>query len=195
MFRKLLLKALRNLKPEEKKMFREILEDKEDVVDEKISETMENKGESDEMEDEKKLTEEERVEDGNPVEKVEEEVKDEEKVEKEDKAEDENLDNEKTEEIKEEVKEEPVEETADPIVQNEQPSTPNAVRVEDLITRDELTEKLQALSAKLDAVLKENEDLKNKYERKDFGNFQKKGVADPDRHANSSFEEYSKDFM
>ena len=68
---------------------------------------------------------------------------------------------------------------------------------------------MAAFEAKLDAVVKENGDLKNelskksdeltgmkdKYENKDFGNFQKQGVMAKDKSANSSFDEYSKAFM
>jgi hypothetical protein len=87
--------------------------------------------------------------------------------------------------------------------------TGNGVRVEDLVTKDLLTEKLAALDAKLEAVIKENSDLKkqladkdgelngmkDKYETKDFGNFQKQGLHEKDKHANSSFDEYAKAFM
>ena len=73
--------------------------------------------------------------------------------------------------------------------------TGNGIRLEDLVTKDDLTERLSAIEAKLDAVIKENMDLKDKYENKDFGNFQKKGMIEKDKQANTSFEEYSKNFM
>ena len=76
------------------------------------------------------------------------------------------------------------------------------VRIEDLVTKEELTERLSSLEAKFDAVLKENVDLKNKlsamedkYENKDFGNLQRKGIIGRDKDANSSFDEYAKQFM
>lgn len=78
----------------------------------------------------------------------------------------------------------------------------NGISVNDLVTKDELSERLSSLEAKFDAVLKENGDLKTKlsemeekYENKDFGNFQRKGVIEKDKDANSSFDEYSKQFM
>lgn len=101
------------------------------------------------------------------------------------------------------AKEEPTEQ-----VQETQPSG-NGIRVEDLVTKDMLAERLSALEAKFDAVVKENEDLKNalseksdelngmkdKYENKNFGNFQKQGIQEKDKYANSTFDEYSKQFM
>jgi hypothetical protein len=94
-------------------------------------------------------------------------------------------------------------------VVQETTETANAIRIEDLVTKEVLAERLAALEAKLDAVVKENEDLKtnlssksdelnnmkDKYENKDFGNFQRQGVMQKDKHANSSYEEYSKAFM
>ena len=92
---------------------------------------------------------------------------------------------------------------------NETEPQGNGVRVEDLVTKEMLAERLAALEAKFDAVVKENSDLKDKlsskseeldgmkdkYENKDFGNFQKQGVQVKDKQANSSFDEYSKQFM
>ena len=92
---------------------------------------------------------------------------------------------------------------------NETEQSGNGVRVEDLVTKDMLAERLAALEAKFDAVVKENSDLKNqlssksdelegmkeKYENKDFGNIQKQGIIEKDKYANSSFDEYSKQFM
>lgn len=85
----------------------------------------------------------------------------------------------------------------------------NGLRIEDIVTKDMLAERLSALEAKFDAVVKENADLKNelsarndelngmkdKYENKDFGNVYKQGVPTKDKYANDSFEEYSKQFM
>ena len=92
------------------------------------------------------------------------------------------------------------EDTAQEQVQETEP-TGNGVRIEDLVTKEELAERLSAMEAKFDAVLKENGDLKNKlsamedkYENKDFGNFQKQGMIEKDKQANSSFDEYVKQF-
>lgn len=76
----------------------------------------------------------------------------------------------------------------------------NGVRVEDLVTLDMLTARLEALNAKLNAVIDENKALKDKYENPDFGNHVKKGAGAADntaakKAANESFEEYSKQFM
>ena len=72
-----------------------------------------------------------------------------------------------------------------------------------------LTEALKSMEAKFDAVVKENQDLKDKlsqskqdaddlrekYENKDFGNFNKQGMIAKDKQANATFDEYSKQFM
>ena len=114
---------------------------------------------------------------------------------------------EKTEEKKdgcdenvEKTDEQTTEET--PTEVSETTETGNGVRVEDLVTKEELTERLAALEAKFDAVLKENGDLKEKlsgmeekYERKDFGTFQKQGMVGKDKDANNTFDEYAKQFM
>ena len=114
---------------------------------------------------------------------------------------------EKTEEKKdggdenvEKTDEQTTEETPNEV--SETPETGNGVRVEDLVTKEELTERLAALEAKFDAVLKENGDLKEKlsgmeekYERKDFGTFQKQGMVGKDKDANNTFDEYAKQFM
>lgn len=85
----------------------------------------------------------------------------------------------------------------------------NAVRVEDLVTKEMLKDMFAALEAKIDAVVKENGDLKNaiadkdselkgvkeRYETPDFGNAQKQGVQVKDQKANELFDEYSKQFM
>lgn len=76
----------------------------------------------------------------------------------------------------------------------------NGVRVEDLVTQEMLTARLEALNAKLNAVIDENKALKDKYENPDFGNHVKKGAGAADntaakKAANESFEEYSKQFM
>ena len=114
---------------------------------------------------------------------------------------------EKTEEKKdggdenvEKTDEQTTEETPNEV--SETAETGNGVRVEDLVTKEELTERLAALEAKFDAVLKENGDLKEKlsgmeekYERKDFGTFQKQGMVGKDKDANNTFDEYAKQFM
>lgn len=115
-------------------------------------------------------------------------------------------------------KEEPTAPTEEEAAKDEEPTEPevqtteqqgNGVRVEDLVTKELLAERLAAFEAKFNAVVKENEDLKeklsskseelngmkDKYENKDFGNFQKQGVMQKDKLANSSFDEYSKAFM
>ena len=68
----------------------------------------------------------------------------------------------------------------------------NAMRVEDIVSRDELMEKLGALSAKLDAVISENTELK-KY-KGDFGNITAKKEKSKDDVANETFESYSAKF-
>jgi hypothetical protein len=76
----------------------------------------------------------------------------------------------------------------------------NGVRIEDMVTVDMLTERLAAIDAKLNAVIDENKALKEKYENPDFGTQIKKGAGDfgnkdDKKSANQSFEEYSKQFQ
>lgn len=200
MFKKLLFKALKSLTPEEKAMVREFLEDGDvsgdenavdTVTDEENSDTIENKNEEGEKEmaenvDEKveKSVETEKETDKAENNEVEKEVSTE-KVEEKEKVADEQPN-------AEDAPAEPTQNTA--VVQDGEPMG-NGIRVDDLVTKDELCERLAALEAKYDAVIKENQDLKDKYENKDFGGFQRQGVMQKDKSANSSFDEYSKQFM
>ena len=211
MFNKLLIKALgkrfNKLSPEEKRDVREM------VNNETISETTEKqkvkKRRKKTMADEKEVKKEvetSKVEtENNEVDKDKStdvvETK-EEKVEETDKKE------EPTAPTEEETTKEEEPTSTTPQVEDTEPQG-NGIRVEDLVTKDMLIERLAAFEAKLDAVVKENGDLKNelskksdeltgmkdKYENKDFGNFQKQGVMAKDKSANSSFDEYSKAFM
>lgn len=109
----------------------------------------------------------------------------------------------------EESAETPVDKVEEPTAQVEPTQEPNGVRVADLVTKDMLADMFASLNAKLDAVVKENSDLKNKiaekdgeldgmrdkYENHDFGNNQKQGIVAKDKSANDTFEEYSKSFM
>jgi hypothetical protein len=114
----------------------------------------------------------------------------------------------KVDEAKKPDEETEKENPTEPVVENTEP-VGNGIRIEDLVTKDMLAERLSAMEAKFDAVVKENNDLKeklsakdeeltgmkDKYENKDFGNFQKQGMQIKDKEANSSFDEYSKQFM
>ena len=206
MFKELLLDALQSLSPEEKMNVRDILE-------EKISETGEKNKEEEKGE--------QNMPDKNDKTKVDTSINIDEKT-KDNKVDNGSTETSKVDEttkVDETVKtnEEPkkdgeVEKTNDktdgsePIDEAQQVQTTetagNGVRVEDLVTKEELSERLSSLEAKFDAVLKENVDLKDKlsameekYENKDFGNFQKQGMQVRDKQANSSFDEYSKAFM
>lgn len=139
-----------------------------------------------------------------------EQKKQEEKVEEQPVAEEKPVEEEQTkkEEVVEEqtAKEEPKTET--PEVQEVEP-VGNGVRVEDLVTKDELMERLSAFEAKFDALVKENtdlkdqlaksqeetNDLKDKYENKDFGNISRQGVIEKDKYANETFDNYAKQFL
>ena len=208
MFNKLLIKALKKrfnkFSPDEKQKVREM------VNNETISDTTEKQKVKKRRK--KTMADEKEVKDKVETSKVETENNEVDKgkstdvVEKDDKV-----------EKKEEKTEETTEQTDD-TTKDEEPTAPqvnetepqgNGVRVEDLVTKEMLAERLAALEAKFDAVVKENSDLKDKlsskseeldgmkdkYENKDFGNFQKQGVQVKDKQANSSFDEYSKQFM
>lgn len=209
MFKKLraFSKRFNKLSPDEKQSVREM------VNNETISDTTEKKQKSKKRR--KKMAEEEVKKE--EVEKTEEKEVDKvdtdksaEKstdVAKEEKTEETETDK-KEEETEEETTDATKEEPTDPQV-NDTPPSGNGIRVEDLVTKDMLAERLSALEAKFDAVVKENSDLKeqlsnksdelkgmqDKYENKDFGGFQKQGILDKNKYANSSFDEYSKQFM
>lgn len=209
MFNKLLIKALgkrfNKLSPEEKQNVREM------VNNETISETTEKQKVKKRR---KKIMADEKEVKTNEVEtKVETENNDVDKEKSTDVVE-----TKEEEKVEEPKKEEPNTPAEEPTAQEEQPSAPqvedtepqgNGIDINDLVTKDMLAQRLSALEAKFDAVVKENSDLKNqlsskseeldgmkdKYENKDFGNFQKQGMQVKDKSANSSFDEYSKAFM
>lgn len=217
MFKDLLLKSLQSLSPEEKDKVRKVLEDDKKVVDEEIGETgeknIEEKGENvmPDKNDKKSVntsisidekTKSNEVDKGSTettkvdeTKKVDETTKD---TNQTPNGEDENKGGNDTVDTKTDG--ENTEDTAKEQVQ-ETETAGNGVRIEDLVTKEELADRLSALEAKFDAVLKENGDLKNKlsamedkYENKDFGNFQKQGMLEKDKQANSTFDEYAKQF-
>lgn len=135
---------------------------------------------------------------------------------------------EKKEDVKEtETKTEEKEVEQEPQADKEGEGTPvveeevheaNAIKVSDLMTKDEFYARIDALNAKIDAVMKENENLKaqnaelldgktkaeemanqmkDKYENHSFGNYQKQGVVQDGKGAGAyqSFDDYSKQFM
>ena len=217
MFNKLLIKALKKrfskLSPDEKQSVRElVIETKSDTTEKKQKkvEKRRKKKMADEKEVKKEEVETSKVEtENNEVDKeksTDVEKEDDKKVEKTE------------EKVDENKKEEPTEEPSTEPTKDEEPTAPqvnetepsgNGIRVEDLVTKEMLAERLSALEAKFDAVVKENSDLKeqlsnkndelngmkDKYENKNFGNYQKQGVIEKDKYANSSFDEYSKAFM
>lgn len=206
MFKELLLDALQSLSPEEKMNVRDILEEKISATGEKNKE--EEKGEQNmaDKNDKTKVdtsinidekTKDNKVDNGSTetskvdeTTKVDETVKTNEEPKKDGEVE---KTNDKTDgsEPTDEAQQVQTTETAG-----------NGVRVEDLVTKEELSERLSSLEAKFDAVLKENVDLKDKlsameekYENKDFGNLQRQGVMEKNKEANSSFDEYARQFM
>ena len=211
MFNKLLIKALEKrfnkLSPDEKQNVREM------VNNETISETTEKKQKKVRIRRKKIMADEKEVK-TNEVEtsKVETENNEVDKDKSTDVVE-------KDEKVEEKVeKTEETTEPTEPTAKDKEPTAPqvedtepqgNGIDINDLVTKDMLAQRLSALEAKFDAVVKENSDLKNqlsskseeldgmkdKYENKDFGNFQKQGVQTKDKQANSSFDEYSKAFM
>ena len=124
---------------------------------------------------------------------------------------------EKSEENVDETKKEVVDTSKDETTSDVEPTAQvqetepqgNGVDINDLVTKDMLSQALSSMEAKFNAVVKENQDLKDKltqsqkdtedlrekYENKDLGNFNKQGVMSKDKSANSSFDEYSKQFM
>ena len=210
MFIKLLIKALgkrfNKLSPEEKQNVREL------VNNETKSETTEKKQKKVKISRTKKMADEKEVKNVVETSKVEtqnNQVDKDKSTEVVDKVEDkEEVVDKKTDDAEPKTDDANDVEPTAPQVQETEP-VGNGVRVEDLVTKDELMERLAAFEAKFSAVVKENEDLKNqlstkdeelngmkdKYENKDFGNFQKQGMIKQDKVANSTFDEYSRQFM
>ena len=169
MFNKLLSKWKKHFKffsPENKNV-REL---KEGLTDEVKSETMEKIKKSKKRRT-KKMADEKEVE-----KKVETS-----KVETENNEVDKDKSTETVKETEKEVEktdEKPVEETKkteEETVKDEEPTAQvaeevepvgNGIRIEDLVTKDELAERIAAMEAKFDAVVKENNDLKNQLSTK-----------------------------
>lgn len=95
---------------------------------------------------------------------------------------------------------ETIEETQDVVQVEDTTSSGNGISIDDLVTKTELTDRLSSLEAKFDAVVKENQDLKDKltemqdkYENKNFGNMNKKGV-EVNKDNFETFDSYSRQF-
>lgn len=105
------------------------------------------------------------------------------------------------EEKSESVDSEEMTEEEEKIVENVSPDT-NGVRIEDVVLKSELEDRLAALEAKLNSVIKENEDLKDqnseligKYEEHDFGKTTKKGILGTAAEVKTEkFEDYAQNF-
>jgi hypothetical protein len=206
-----LFKKLLKHKPEDKNEVRKVSEDEKSMKKQtKLGSKKREKGEP------KMPNEKEKVEDIKENEKVEETKDgkvDEEKKEtvEKDKAVDKVSEDTETKNAESAEKEE--EKAQEPIVETTDEENINAIPVNELVTKEDLTARLSAFEAKLDAVIKENQDLKDKlaqsqqdandlrdkYENKDFGTLSKKGVAERDKSAENTFgetfESYSKRFM
>lgn len=204
MFKDLLLDALQSLSPQEKIEVRDILDEKISVTGE---ENQEEKGEQNMPENDKtKVETSVNIDDKTKNNKVDNGSTETSKVDETTKVDETVKTNEEPKKDGEVDKTDANADGSEPTNDAQQVQTTetagNGVRVEDLVTKEELTERLSSLEAKFDAVLKENGDLKeklsameDKYENKDFGNFQRQGVMNKDKDANSSFDEYSKQFM
>lgn len=180
-----------SLTDEERQEVREVLEDK--PTDEPQPETNDVVAESEVVDEEKGETGEIKdIEEGNNMPMNEEQDKDVEKTAE-------------TEKVAESSAT-PSSEVQQQVVQDVPQQEPNAIPLDQVVTKDELTQYLDALNAKFDAVVKENADLKDKlssmqdkYENKDFGNMHKQGLIPNDESANNQFKEtfesYAKKFM
>ena len=178
MFKKMLLKALKSLSPEERVNVRKFLEGEEEKKPEEVAEPQ--------SADEGKVDNNEILEGETEMAEENKDVQD---------VTTENAGDVVTEEVKEQTQE------GQQQVQDFE-GEGNGIPVEQLMTKDEFMERMSAFEAKFDAVIKENEDLKkenedlrNKYENKDFGGLQKQGMIEKDKKANESFDEYAKNFM
>lgn len=189
MFRKWLLKLLLSLSAEQKEQVRKALFEDVDGKPTEIEEEQPIK-ENETMDKEKETVETTETEKTEV--KADETAKEPEKDATAETKKDETVE-ETAKETTEETAENP-EETGEPVVE-ETPTTGNAVRVEDLVTVDQLKDALSALEAKLDAIVQENKTLKDKYEETDFGAPAKKGVDGSKGEPMESFDSYAKKFM
>lgn len=208
MFFKLFLKVLKRLSPEKKDIVRGVLDGKTETVIENNKTAKPMKAQAKKGKKEKRRTKKMADEiKKDEAAKVEEETKTTETVEETEKT-----TPDKKEETKDEVKEETKDEVKNLDENGEDESQPQegvvqeesgdqsgmaAIAVEDLVTKEMLEERFNALSAKFDAVIKENNDLKSKLdelEGQDFGNIQKRGVQVKNADANETFESYSARF-
>lgn len=208
MFFKLFLKVLKRLSPEKKDIVRGVLDGKTETVIENNKTAKPMKAQAKKGKKEKRRTKKMADEiKKDEAAKVEEETKTTETVEETEKA-----TPDKKEETKDEVKDETKDEVKNPDENGEDESQPQegvvqeesgdqsgmtAIAVEDLVTKEMLEERFNALSAKFEAVIKENNDLKSKLdelEGQDFGNIQKRGVQVKNADANETFESYSARF-
>lgn len=210
MFFKLFLKVLKKLSPEKKDIVRGVLDGKTETVIEnnktaKPMKAQAKKGKKEKRRT-KKMADEIKKDEAAKVEE-EKETKTTETVEETEKT-----TPDKKEETKDEVKDETKDKVENSDENGENESQPQegvvqeesgdqsgmaAIAVEDLVTKEMLEERFNALSAKFDAVIKENNDLKSKLdelEGQDFGNIQKRGVQVKDADANETFESYSARF-
>ena len=209
MFNKLLMwlfrKRLKKLSPEDKQRVRELVankkqETKSDTT-EKKHKSKKTKKENQKMADEKEV----KTETEEKVENTSAENKEATKPVAEETG--------KTEDKKEVTEETKETETADKVEPTDQVAevegSGDGRSINDYALKDDVMQLIQALNAKIDAVVKENGDLKEKlagkddelngmrekYETKDFGNNQRQGVMTKDKDANDTFEEYAKSFM
>lgn len=197
-----LLKSLKTKTPKGKTASRK---SKRELVDE-IREKENNKGEKIMPNDKEEVKTEEKVEKSTPTEEATKTTETDKKEEVETKpsedAKVENGDNNPVDNGTEQG-------DNDTIQEIQEPETPNAIPVEDLVTKEDLKQALEAFNAKIDALIKENKDLtdkltnaekensglKEKYEDKDFGDMAKQGSIVKDTDANDTFDEYAKKFL
>lgn len=217
MFTKWLIKALKRryskMTAEEQDAVRKLGEDGPKPIDEPKVE-IKQKSKTKSKRRVKTMTDEKEVEKKVETSKVDDKTENNE-VEKEKSTDKVDKTEEKVDETKKEVETDKTEEnpTADeeptaPEVQTVEP-VGNGIDINDLVTKEELMQRLSAFEAKFDAVVKENTDLKDqlskskeetnglkeKYENKDFGNFNKQGLIEKNKDANETFDSYSKQFM
>lgn len=202
LFKNIVLKAINKLSSQEKEQLRKSLEDdlaKTNVEDTKVEDKDNDENESVTTELNENLKEKEDMPNGENEKKTEVEETEVEKK-KEDVEEVDNNENVGNAENgnptnnENQVDNGEVEGEANAQV-TETEGESNGLRIEDLVTKDELMARLSAFEAKYDALVKENQSLKDKYENNDFGGMQKRGVMQKERgNQTSKFDDYSRDF-
>ena len=182
MFKKLFLKFLNGLSPEEKAEVRGLLEN--DGADLEETETAE---ETEKVE----KTEETKVDENGENSK---DTTDKETTETETNKVEENKEDKVAENSNEETeKEETAEQTTEPANETTEQEEIHEIALGDIVTKQFLNEVLEGINSKVGAIVKENDDLKDKFLNNDFGGMKNNAKVEKANEV-ETFDSYSAQF-